>query len=68
MQLLRTGSEQADIRLSWNELRLINNALNEVCHGLDVLEFVTRLGTSRAEARALLDRIGAVIDQAQGSN
>jgi hypothetical protein len=67
MQLLRAGSEQADIRLSWNELRLINNALNEVCNGLDVLEFVTRLGTSRAEARALLDRIGTVIDQGQGT-
>jgi len=65
MQLLRAGSEQADVRLSWNELRLLGNALSEVWHGLDVLDFVTRLGVSRGEARALLDLIGAVIDQAQ---
>ena len=66
MRLLRAGREQADVRLSLNELCLINNALNEVCHGIDVPEFDTRLGASRDQTRALLDQIGAVIGQAQG--
>jgi hypothetical protein len=68
MQLLHAGREQADIRFSWDELRLICNALNEVCHGFDVPEFDTRLVASRGGARALLDQIGAVIDQAQGTD
>ena len=68
MRLLRAGSEQADVGLSSSELRLLGNALSEVRHGLDALEFVARLGVSRGEARALLDRIGAVIDQGQGTS
>ncbi|MBV9978885.1 hypothetical protein [Bradyrhizobium sp.] len=68
MRLLRAGSEQADVGLSSSELRLVGDALSEVCDGLDVLEFVARLGVSRGEARALLDRIGAVIDQGQGTS
>jgi hypothetical protein len=35
------------------ELEVISNALNEVCHGIDVAEFSTRLGSSREGALAL---------------
>jgi hypothetical protein len=66
MQLLHAGRKHADIRLSRQELRLISNALNEVCHGIDVRQFDTRLGATIGEARALLDQIGAVIAQGQG--
>lgn len=31
-----------------------NNAPNEVCHGLDLDEFETRMGASQARARALV--------------
>jgi hypothetical protein len=68
MQLLHAGRLHTDIRLSWDGLRLINNALNEVCHGIDVPDLDTRLGARRGEARALLDQIGAVIDQRQGAD
>jgi hypothetical protein len=68
MQLLHAGRLHTDIRLSWDELRLINNALNEVCHGIDVPDLDARLGARRGEARALLDQIGAVIDQRQGAD
>jgi hypothetical protein len=43
------------------ELRILNNALNEVCHGIDVPEFATRMGATRDEVRALLDRIHAML-------
>jgi hypothetical protein len=51
-----------------HELVLLNNALNEVCHGVDIddAEFLTRLGGSRAEAKALLDHIGRALDIAAG--
>jgi hypothetical protein len=51
------------LRLNDDELVWINNALNEVCNGLDISdsEFSTRLGGSRQELRALLARIGAML-------
>jgi hypothetical protein len=54
--------EFADIRLSAHELILINNALNEVCNGVDIddAEFATRLGAEREELRQLLSDIGSL--------
>jgi len=46
-----------------DELVIINNALNEVCHGLsfDDDEFQTRMGYSRAIAQNLLKKIAKAI-------
>ena len=46
-----------------DELRLVNNALNEVCHGVDFgdAEFATRLGVLREEAQALLRRVSQLL-------
>lgn len=51
------------LELTADELRLVNNALNEVCHGLDFgdAEFVTRLGAPREEAQALLQRVSQLL-------
>ena len=47
------------LKLTRDELLLLNNALNEVCNGvyIDDAEFSTRLGASRNDARRLLERI-----------
>ena len=40
------------------ELEIINNALNEVCNGIELEgEFDTRMGCSVEEARELLARV-----------
>ena len=46
-----------------DELVVINNALNEVCHGLsfDDDEFQTRIGYSRAMAQNLLRKIAKAL-------
>jgi len=53
-----------DVRLSGDEVVMLNNALNEVCNGVDDLaddgEFQTRLGFDRDEVRRLLEEINAV--------
>ena len=51
------------IALSREELILINNALNEVCNGVDIpdWEFQTRLGRSREEVRDLLAKIADLL-------
>jgi hypothetical protein len=51
----------AAVALTEDELRTINNALNEVCHGIEVPEFATRMGATLAEVKALLDRIHAML-------
>ncbi len=45
------------LSLTLEELCIINNALNEVCHGIDVPEFSTRMGASLTEVQALLDKV-----------
>ncbi len=53
----------ADVRLSRDELALLNNALNEVCNGIDFSdsEFHTRLGADRSEGLALLRQINDLL-------
>jgi hypothetical protein len=46
------------------ELLAINNALNEVCHGPELIEepeFHTRMGVERREAEALLNQINRLL-------
>lgn len=63
MRLERVSSSEAVTTLNADELRLLNNALNEVCNGVEIAEeeFATRLGATRDEAAALLTRVGEVI-------
>jgi hypothetical protein len=46
-----------------DELVVINNALNEVCHGLsfDEDEFQTRIGYSRAMAQNVLKKVAKAL-------
>jgi hypothetical protein len=39
--------------LSKDELRFLNNALNEVCHGTEVPEFATRKASLREDVQAV---------------
>jgi hypothetical protein len=57
-------SDQAHIvlELTHNELILINNSLNEVCHGLDLPDFSTRLGAGWDELEALRRQIAAALE------
>jgi hypothetical protein len=46
------------VELTKDELEIINNALNEVCNGIDLEgEFDTRMGCTVEEARELLAKI-----------
>ena len=48
------------VELTKDELGIINNALNEVCNGIDLKgEFDTRMGCSLEEARTVLAKIHA---------
>jgi hypothetical protein len=49
------------VELTKGELRIVNNALNEVCNGIDLEgEFETRMGCTVEEAQRLLAKIHAL--------
>lgn len=52
--------------LEGDEAQMINNALNEVCNGIDVEEFETRVGWPRARLSELLSQIGASLKNQLG--
>jgi hypothetical protein len=66
---MRASYDQAKrehlLRVSEDELAAINNALNEVCNGVDIddREFQTRLGVTRHQLQRLLTQIRSAADQ-----
>jgi hypothetical protein len=59
----------ASIEFSTSELITINNALNEVCHGIDLGgEFETRMGCTKEGAEHLLDEVDELINSIKHSN
>jgi hypothetical protein len=67
MQIEELGRSSATVTLTADELRAVNNALNEVCNGVGELdnddEFATRLGVTRQEARELLGNLHELFDR-----
>ncbi|MBN9378016.1 MAG: hypothetical protein BGO14_00845 [Chlamydiales bacterium 38-26] len=48
------------IELTKRELGVIINALNEVCNGIEVWEFDTRMGITIEDARVFLKSLGSL--------
>jgi hypothetical protein len=66
MKTIKSSSDSMAIEFSQEELGLINNALNEVCNGIDIPEFQTRLGSPIETVRELLKKIhGELKNQAR---
>ena len=67
VQLREVGRSSATVTLTTSELLAVNNALNEVCHGVQELdddnEFATCIGVPRNEARRLLAELGPVVNR-----
>jgi hypothetical protein len=57
MQIRESDPSHIILDFSHNELILLNNALNEICHGLDLPDFSTRLGAGWDELEALRGQI-----------
>jgi hypothetical protein len=52
------------VTLTREELRIIHQALNEICNGIDLsdAEFTIRMGTERVEVQMLLTDLGTLYD------
>ena len=62
MKLEGKEARDAIVQLSRHELVILNNALNEVCNGLDLDEFSIRMGAEIEEVEALLKEVGSIIN------
>jgi len=62
MRILSSTRDAITIEFSKDELESINNSLNEVCNGIDVPEFSTRMGATKAEVLELLRRVSEALD------
>lgn len=63
MELLKNTKESAHIDINREELLIMNSALNEICNGLDIPEFETRIGASIDKAESMLKMIGSILDK-----
>ena len=60
MEILERSKGKAVISFSNDELVILNNALNEICNGVDIPQFETRVGYPRERVEALFEQINSV--------
>jgi hypothetical protein len=67
VELIHSDQDKAIVEVSMQELLILNNALNEVCNGIDVPEFETRMGISLQEVDQLLGSIRLMLEKLEQS-
>lgn len=63
VQIDEIGRDSVRLSLTANELLLINNAIDEVLHGIYISEVQTRLGVEDNEARKLLHELSCLLEK-----
>ncbi len=58
MEIIGSKTNKASINITRDELLVINAALNEVCNGIEVFEFETRIGVDKTCALGVLGEVG----------
>lgn len=57
------NSVTATIKLTADELLMIHEALNEVCHGIYIQDFIEKIGWPKERVKLLLSPIRYMIDE-----
>jgi hypothetical protein len=63
MKIDNATAKCSQITIDREDLLIINAALNEVCNGMPMFEFETRIGFNRERVLTLLKNIGFVLDK-----
>ncbi|MGB3467276.1 MAG: hypothetical protein WBA74_18480 [Cyclobacteriaceae bacterium] len=50
-------TNQSEFKVTLNELRALKNSLNEVCHGIKLVDFEKKIGFSRDRVKILFDEV-----------
>ena len=65
MNAIKINKDKIILELSKDELGVLSNSLNEVCNGIEVWEFDTRMGIKIEDARILLHSLVSIYKKAQ---
>ncbi|MCA2537996.1 MAG: hypothetical protein IM550_01705 [Microcystis sp. M54BS1] len=68
MHAIEINKDKIILELSKNELGVLKNALNEVCNGIEVWEFHTRMGIKIEKANLMLDSLISIYNQTNQMN
>ena len=60
MEVIDAQRLSATVKFELGELIVLNNALNELCHGIGHEECLEKIGTEALTLKNLLDQINAV--------
>ncbi len=65
MQIINTKIDSVDVKLSLENLVIINNSLNEICYGIDMdeSEISIRVGAELGDIDNLLKEISHIIEK-----
>ena len=59
MNLISFRKNKIVFEISREDLGCLGNTLNEVCNGIEVLDFETKIGTSPEQVSNILDFLGS---------
>ena len=62
-ELKQSGQSEIKISLSRLEISLLNNLLNEVCNGINIHDFKSKIGITERQARSLLSLVNGSIKE-----
>lgn len=65
MQVIKIDKEKTVLEISTNDLICLCNTLNEVCNGIEVLEFEKQMGITIEEAESMLDSLDSIYKKAE---
>jgi hypothetical protein len=63
MEMRKVEGGKALVLLDTEDLLILSNALNEVCNGIEVPEFATRIGVNLEEALAMQRALNAIYER-----
>lgn len=63
MNVINANGDLSRISISREEVLVINAALNEICNGIAVFEFETRIGADRDRVAALQKEMHSLLDR-----
>jgi len=68
MNLINIKDTQVDLRLKLDDVLSVNNALNEVCNGLDLPDFGSQIGCKKDYALNFLGRFSSFYERTLNPN
>lgn len=64
MNAIKISEDKIILEISKDELKVLSNALNEVCNSIEEWEFETRMGIYIEDAKIILESLNSIYKKA----